>query len=217
MSVRLRAAGVRRDRLPAAAGSRRFALADYDDNVAFVERLPAYLADVIRDLEARVRVVDNTETTARKVGRRLSARARGGRARRDGAGLGPAWMLALDDLIGADTDWVMGQPDDLNQLLKAASAADPGVRIQFRDPIAAHGASAIPQLRRWLADDRLSAFAVRTLEKIAVESSNRRAALEPLRSLNSRAVSEWTSRDVADAMAKDPGKGPSSRRSQRAC
>ena len=100
----------------------------------------------------------------------------------------------------------MGQPDDLDQLLEAASAAGPGVRIQYRDPIAAHGASAIPRLRRWLADERLSAFAVRTLEKVAVAPANRRAVLEALGSLDSRAVSEWTRRDVTDAMSRIQGK-----------
>lgn len=57
-------------------GSRRVALADYDDYVAFVERLPAYLEDVTRDLEARLREAESTEAKARKVGRQLSARPR---------------------------------------------------------------------------------------------------------------------------------------------
>lgn len=104
----------------------------------------------------------------------------------------------------------MGHRDDLDQLLKAARAADPGVRIQYRDPIAAHGASAIPELRRWLADDRLSAFAVRTLEKIAVDPANRRGVLEALGSVDSGEVSEWTSRDVAAATARISGRVPRS-------
>jgi hypothetical protein len=63
-------------------GSRRIALATYDDYVAFVERLPTYLAGVTRDLEARLRQAETTETTARQVGRQLSARARlGGRTK----------------------------------------------------------------------------------------------------------------------------------------
>lgn len=61
-------------------GSRRVALATYADYVAFVERLPANLADVTRDLEARIRDADSTEETARQVGRELSARARRTRA-----------------------------------------------------------------------------------------------------------------------------------------
>jgi hypothetical protein len=57
-------------------GSRRIALAAYEDYVAFVERLPAYLGDVTRDLETRLRQTERTEATAREVGRKLSARAR---------------------------------------------------------------------------------------------------------------------------------------------
>ena len=105
----------------------------------------------------------------------------------------------------ADTGSVMEQPDDLDQLLEAASAADPGVRIEFRDPIAARGAPAIPRLRRWLADPRLGAFAVRTLEKIAVDPASRRAVLEAFGSLDSRAVSKATVRDVADSVARIKG------------
>lgn len=63
--------------------SRRIALATYADYVDFVERLPAYLADVTRDLEARIRQAESTDATARQVGRELSARARGSRSRRD--------------------------------------------------------------------------------------------------------------------------------------
>lgn len=64
-------------------GPRRVALATYDDYVAFVDRLPAYLGDVTRDLEARIREADNTEATARQVGRQISARARSARSRRE--------------------------------------------------------------------------------------------------------------------------------------
>lgn len=104
----------------------------------------------------------------------------------------------------------MRQPDGLDQLLETASVADPSVRIQFRDPIAAHGAAAIPRLRNWLVDARLSAFAVRTLEKIAAETPNRRAVLDALGSLDPQAVSEWTRRDVADAVTRITGKAPRS-------
>lgn len=104
----------------------------------------------------------------------------------------------------------MERPEDLDQLLEAASAADPGARIEFRDPIAGHGAPAIPRLRLWLADPRLSAFAVRTLEKIAVDPANRSAVLDAFRSLDSRAVSEAVVRDVADALAKINGRAPRS-------
>lgn len=104
----------------------------------------------------------------------------------------------------------MEQPDDLDQLLEAASKADPGVRIEFRDPIARHGAPAVPRLRAWLADPRLSAFTVRTLEKIAADPANRRAVLDAFASLDPRAVSEAVVRDVADAVARIKGKVPRS-------
>ncbi len=70
-------------------GSRRVALATYADYVAFVERLPAYLGDVTRDLEARIREADNTEATARQLGRELSARARRTRMRAARGSAGP--------------------------------------------------------------------------------------------------------------------------------
>jgi hypothetical protein len=62
-------------------GSRRIALASYDDYVDFVDRLPNYLEDVTRDLEARLRQTETIEATARQVGREVSARARARRSR----------------------------------------------------------------------------------------------------------------------------------------
>jgi hypothetical protein len=64
-------------------GSRRIALAAYDDYVAFVDRLPKYLDDVTRDLEAQLRQAEATQVGARQAGRRLSARARAGLSRGD--------------------------------------------------------------------------------------------------------------------------------------
>lgn len=46
---------------------------------------------------------------------------------------------------------------------------------------------------------------MRALEKVALDSANRRGVLEALRSLDSRGVSEWTYRDVADAVARITG------------
>jgi len=59
-------------------------------------------------------------------------------------------------------------------------------------------------------DARLSAFAVRTLEKIAADPPNRRAVLDAFRSLDPRAVSDWTSRDVNNAVARIAGEAPRS-------
>ena len=70
-------------------GSRRIALAGYDDYVAFVDRLPKYLEDVTRGLEARIREAESTEATARKVGREISTRARAARSRGVSRAAGP--------------------------------------------------------------------------------------------------------------------------------
>lgn len=68
------------------AGSRRITLASYSDYVDFVGRLPAYLGDVTRDLEARIREAESTEATARQMGRQVSARARATRSCRNDLG-----------------------------------------------------------------------------------------------------------------------------------
>jgi hypothetical protein len=98
---------------------------------------------------------------------------------------------------------------DLDQLLDAAEVAGPGERIEFRDPIAAHGANAIAPLRRWLGDARLSAFAVRTLERIAAEPTSRKAVLDALRAADPASVPEPEARDVSDAIARLHGRPPS--------
>jgi hypothetical protein len=53
----------------------------------------------------------------------------------------------------------------LSTLLKEAGAASPMHRIEWRDPIAAHGARAIEGVRPWLADPVLAAFAIRVVER----------------------------------------------------
>lgn len=59
--------------------------------------------------------------------------------------------------------------EDLEQLLTEARDADPGDRINLRDPIAAHGEVAIDAMTDWLGDSRLAAFAIRVLERIGRE------------------------------------------------
>lgn len=54
----------------------------------------------------------------------------------------------------------------LKALLKAAHDAPPETRIQFRDPIAAHGPDAIVAITPWLADPRLGAFAARVIAAV---------------------------------------------------
>jgi hypothetical protein len=97
---------------------------------------------------------------------------------------------------------------DIDRLLDAAKKAGPGERIELRDPIAARGAPAIPPLRVWLADPRLSAFAVRTLEKIGATHANRRDVLEALASIDPATVPESVAVDISGAMARLRGQTP---------
>lgn len=96
----------------------------------------------------------------------------------------------------------------LGTLLEKARKADPGDRIQYRDLIAAHGLAATPAMTDWITDSRLGAFAVRVLERIAAESSNRRAVLGALASVDPRALPEPIARDVAQAIGRLGGTRP---------
>lgn len=91
----------------------------------------------------------------------------------------------------------MGQ---LDALLEEARGADPGERILYRDRIAAHGAAAIPAMKEWISDSRLGAFAVRVLERIAAEPTNRRAVLDALASSDRGALPERIAQDIAQAI-----------------
>jgi hypothetical protein len=69
---------------------------------------------------------------------------------------------------------------ELDGLLRAASEADGLTRIEFRDPIAAHGAEAVRRLEPWLNDARLARFAVVTIVAAAAHgaTAEARAALQ---------------------------------------
>jgi hypothetical protein len=62
-------------------GSRRIALASYDDYAAFEDRLPKYLDDATSDLQVQLRQAGATEETARQIGHKLSAQAKARRSR----------------------------------------------------------------------------------------------------------------------------------------
>jgi hypothetical protein len=64
---------------------RRIALASYEDYEEFIERLPRYLNDVVRDLEAKVERRKAVETTNGRVGAeiRMSAKRFGKKAHQD--------------------------------------------------------------------------------------------------------------------------------------
>ena len=55
---------------------RRIALASYEDYEEFIERLPRYLNDVIRDLEARIEHRKALETTGQSVGAEIRTSAK---------------------------------------------------------------------------------------------------------------------------------------------
>jgi len=55
---------------------RRIALATYEDYEEFIERLPRYLNDVIRDLEARVERTKMIEITNQRVGAEIRTAAK---------------------------------------------------------------------------------------------------------------------------------------------
>lgn len=88
----------------------------------------------------------------------------------------------------------------LKALLEEARRADPSDRILYRDLIAAHGAAAISAMKGWITDARLGAFAVRVLERIAAEPSNRHVVLDALASAGSGALPKPISQDIAQAM-----------------
>jgi HAMP domain-containing protein len=52
------------------------ALASYEDSEEFIERLPRYLNDVIRDVEARVDYMNATETTNQGASAEIRAAAK---------------------------------------------------------------------------------------------------------------------------------------------
>lgn len=95
----------------------------------------------------------------------------------------------------------MTTPPELAELLTAARKASRTDRISWRNEIAAHGSPAIPEMRRWLNDPDLGAFAVRVLERIAERPTDRRAAIEALRS-SETAADTPVGRDIADALAR---------------
>jgi hypothetical protein len=90
----------------------------------------------------------------------------------------------------------------LAELLEAARKADPGDRISYRDSIAEHSAAAIPAMAEWTGDQRLGAFAVRVLERIAVDQSLRQAVLDALTSADTQLVTERVANDIAQAIQR---------------
>ena len=87
----------------------------------------------------------------------------------------------------------------LASLLEAAAEAAPDRRIEYRDPIAAHGEAAIKGVSPWLADPALGAFAVRVIRK-AANPDPLVVALACLRSAKASAGSDGVTRDIEEAI-----------------
>ena len=87
-------------------------------------------------------------------------------------------------------------PAVLTALLADARNADPAHRIDWRDPIAAHGAAAIEAVTPWLKDPSLAAFAIRVIARAGLDGQ-REAAQATLRQarrrldLRLRADADW--------------------------
>jgi hypothetical protein len=88
----------------------------------------------------------------------------------------------------------------LEDLLQQARDATPATRIDYRNPIAAHGLEAVEVMRDWLGDPKLGAFAVRVLRRVA-DSPARQEAIAALQAGRPRATSEAVRRDIDEALA----------------
>lgn len=90
---------------------------------------------------------------------------------------------------------------ELDELLTEAREADPGDRINLRDPIAAHGEVAIDAMTDWLGDPRLAAFAIRVLERIGREPAQRSAVLGVLGAVDRSELPPHLAGDLDGALA----------------
>jgi hypothetical protein len=90
---------------------------------------------------------------------------------------------------------------NLDALLAEAQTADPLTRIEYRDPIAAHGEQAIDAMTDWLGDPRLAAFAIRVLERIAREPANREAVVATLIAIDQEQLAPGLAADVRTALS----------------
>jgi hypothetical protein len=107
------------------------------------------------------------------------------------------------------------QPMDLATLLEHARSASPAQRIEWRDPIVAHGADAIEGVAPWLADEVLAAFAVRVIEHAGL-AGHEALAGKVLRGARKRAPEsvsgdiEWALRRLREA-SRPQGATPASK------
>jgi hypothetical protein len=103
----------------------------------------------------------------------------------------------------------------LGEVLAAAADADPATRIEFRDPIAAHGDDAIEAMTDWLADERLAAFAIRVLMKIGAAPVTRDTVVAVLDAVDREELPAHLARDLDQALLTVAGPRPASRAGSR--
>jgi hypothetical protein len=82
---------------------------------------------------------------------------------------------------------------ELERLVEDAANASPGVRIEFRDRIAAYGADAVVAMEAWTEQGRSPGFAIAVLEAVG-KSADDVGAAAALRRIASRAP-DWA--DIA--------------------
>jgi hypothetical protein len=108
---------------------------------------------------------------------------------------------------------VVSALSELDDLLTRAREADPGDRINLRDPIAAHGELAIEAMTDWLGDSRLAAFAIRVLERVGREPALRPDVVDVLVSVDRTELPEHLIGDLDRALTSlDVPTRPSARR-----
>lgn len=92
--------------------------------------------------------------------------------------------------------------DGLGDVLEAAYRADALTRIDYRDRIVAHGEAAIEPMTDWLADSRLSAFAVRVLERIGADAALRAEVVETLEAVERDGLPRGVPGDIDAALGR---------------
>jgi hypothetical protein len=90
---------------------------------------------------------------------------------------------------------------DLDELLIQARDAEPGDRINLRDPIAAYGELAIEAMSDWISDHRLAAFAIRVLELIGRQQADRTSAIAALSAVDRTELSPYLIDDLDRTLA----------------
>lgn len=89
----------------------------------------------------------------------------------------------------------------LDEALAAARAADRSIRIEWRDPVAAHGIEALEAVEPWIADPELGAFAVRVIVAIGLAGETD-AAIGSLLSMQRLAPTEHIAGDIRWALER---------------